>query len=56
MISNIVKEIILDYTKYKKIAQNGRKHIIQNFNWIKITKEYEKIILKTLEEFNNANI
>ena len=56
MISNSVKEILLDYPKYKKIAQNGRKHIIQNFNWIKITKEYEKIILKTLEEFNNANI
>ena len=56
MISNSVKEILLDYPKYKKIAQNGRKHIIRNFNWIKITKEYEKIILKTLEEFNNANI
>ncbi len=56
MISNSVKEILLDYPKYKKIAQNGRKHIIQNFNWIKITKEYEKTILKTLEEFNNANI
>ena len=55
MISNSVKEIFLDYSKYKEIALNGRKHVIQNFNWKKITKEYEKIILDTVEKFNNAN-
>ena len=55
MISNSVKEIFLDYSKYKEIARYGRQHIIKNFNWIKISKEYEKIILNTIEEFNNAN-
>ena len=55
MISNSVKEILLDYPKYKEIASDGRQHVIQNFNWDKITKEYEKIILKTVKEFNNAN-
>ena len=55
MISNSVKEIFLDYSKYKEIARYGRQHIIKNFNWIKISKEYEKIILNTVEEFNNAN-
>ena len=55
MISNSVKEIFLDYSKYKEIARCGRQHIIKNFNWIKISKEYEKIILNTVEEFNNAN-
>ena len=55
MISNSVKEIFLDYSNYKEIAHYGRRHIIKNFNWIKISKEYEKIILNTIEEFNNAN-
>ena len=55
MISNSVKEIFLDYSKYKEIARYGRQHIIKNFNWTKISKEYEKIILNTIEEFNNAN-
>mgnify|MGYP001287416476 CR=1 FL=1 len=54
MISNSVKEIILDYPKYKEIARNGRQHIIQKFNWGKISEEYEKIILNTVEKFNNA--
>ena len=55
MISNSVKEIFLDYSKYIEIAKKGRQHVIQNFNWIKITEEYEKVISKTIEEFNNAN-
>ena len=56
MIANTVKEIFLDYSKYIEIAQKGRQHVIQNFNWIKIIEEYEKIILKTVEEFKNANL
>ena len=56
MISNSVKEIILDYGKYKEIAINGRQHVIDRFNWAKITKEYENIIFKTIEKFNDANI
>tara|TARA_B100001113_G_scaffold97541_1_gene78487 strand:+ start:5126 stop:6379 length:1254 start_codon:yes stop_codon:yes gene_type:complete len=56
MISNSVKEIILDYGKYKEIAINGRQHVIDRFNWAKITKEYENIIFKTIEKFNDANL
>ena len=55
MIFNSVKEIFLDYPKHIKVARKGREHVIKNFNWIKITEEYEKIISKTIEEFNNAN-
>ena len=55
MISNSVKEIFSNYPKYIEIAKKGRQHVIQNFNWIKITEEYEKVISKTIEEFNNAN-
>lgn len=56
MISDSVKEIILDYGKYKEIAINGRQHVIDRFNWAKITKEYENIIFKTIEKFNDANL
>ena len=55
MIFNSVKEIFLDYPKHIEVARKGREHVIKNFNWIKITEEYEKIISKTIEEFNNAN-
>ena len=55
MISNSVKEIFSNYPEYIEIAKKGRQHVIQNFNWIKITEEYEKVISKTIEEFNNAN-
>jgi glycosyltransferase involved in cell wall biosynthesis len=55
MISNSVIEIFSNYPKYIEIAKKGRQHVIQNFNWIKITEEYEKVISKTIEEFNNAN-
>ena len=55
MISNSVKEIFSNYPKYIEIAKKGRQHVIQNFNWIKITEEYEKVISETIEEFNNAN-
>ena len=56
MISNSVKEIMMDYKKYKEIAINGRQHVIDRFNWAKITKQYENIILKTIEKFNDANL
>ena len=55
MISDSIKEIIMDYRKYKEIAINGRQHIIDRFNWAKITKQYESIIFKTIEKFNDAN-
>ena len=55
MISDSVKEIIMDYRKYKEIAINGRQHIIERFNWAKITKQYENIIFKTIEKFNDVN-
>ena len=55
MISDSVKEIIMDYKKYKEIAINGRQHIIERFNWAKITKQYESIIFKTIEKFNDVN-
>ena len=50
------KDIFSDYLKYKNIAEAGRQHIIDNFNWLKITQEYENIIYKTIEEHKNADL
>lgn len=55
-ISNSVKDIISNYDKYNEVALIGREYIIDNFNWIKISNEYENIIYKTIENFRNANI
>ena len=52
---------IKDFEKFNDIIMTklsdkfDKNFIIKNFNWIKISKEYEKIILNTVEEFNNAN-
>ena len=54
-ISDAVKEILLDYENYKVIAENGRQHIIDKFNWPKITRQYEDVILKTIQNYKNVN-
>ena len=46
-----VKHIIGHYDGYDLIAKEGRKHVIRNFNWSKISKEYEDIIIEILETF-----
>ena len=56
MIYKSVKDILANYDKYKKIAFQGREHVINQFNWIKITQEYENIIFKTIKDFKNANV
>ena len=56
MISAGVKNILSNYEKYKKIAIQGRQHVVKNFNWIKITRKYENIIFKTIREFKNVNV
>ena len=55
-LAESIKDIFSDYLKYKNIAEAGRQHIIDNFNWLKITQEYENIIYKTIEEHKNADL
>ena len=43
-LSEAIKKILNNYEKYKKIAESGRHHIIENFNWLKITQKYEDMI------------
>ena len=55
IFKSIIK-ILSDYDKYKEIAIKGRQHVINKFNWAKITKEYENIIYETIKEFKDADI
>ncbi|RZO28183.1 MAG: glycosyltransferase family 1 protein [SAR86 cluster bacterium] len=55
IIESTIK-ILSDYDKYKEIAIKGRQHVIENFNWAKITKEYENTIYETIKEFKDADI
>ena len=55
-IEKNVKEILLNYNLYKEKAIRGRNHIIETFNWDKITSEYEKLIYKTIRSFKDANL
>ena len=55
IIESTIK-ILSDYDKYKEIAIKGRQHVINKFNWAKITKEYENIIYETIKEFKDADI
>ena len=50
-LSNAIRSILNDYSQYKNIALRGRQHIVNNFNWLKITEEYENIISKTINDF-----
>ena len=56
MIYQSVKDILANYDDYKKIAIRGREHVINNFNWNKITEEYEDTIYETIKDFRNANV
>ena len=56
MIADSVRKVLLNYDKYKEVAVKGRQHVIENFNWAKITRKYENIIQKQIREFGNADI
>jgi glycosyltransferase involved in cell wall biosynthesis len=53
-LSNAIRSILHDYSHYKNIAVRGRQHIVDNFNWLKITEEYENIISKTINDFHKC--
>ena len=55
-IEKNVKDVLLNYNFYKERAIRGRNHIIQNFNWDKITSEYEKAIYKAIRSFKDVNL
>jgi glycosyltransferase involved in cell wall biosynthesis len=54
MIADSVRKVFMDYQKYKEIAVKGRQHVIEGFNWAKITHEYEDIIQRKIREFKKC--
>ena len=46
-----IRNILLDPFKYQTRANEGRKHIINNFDWEKIAQSYENLIYQTMEKF-----
>ncbi|NCW38058.1 MAG: glycosyltransferase family 1 protein [Proteobacteria bacterium] len=53
-LSNAIRSILHDYSHYTNIAVRGRQHIVDKFNWLKITEEYENIISKTINDFHKC--
>jgi len=49
-----IEKVLNNYDDYKDNAIKGRQHVIETFNWSKITAEYEKILYKTIEKFKKC--
>ena len=49
-----IEKVLNNYDDYKDNAIKGRQHVIETFNWHKITAEYEKILYKTIEKFKQC--
>ena len=50
-IEQAIRKIFLNPSKYQIRADAGRMHIIENFDWQKIAKQYENLIYQTIEKF-----
>ena len=50
-IERAIRDILSDPFKYQTRANEGRKHIINNFDWKKIAQSYENLIYQTIEKF-----
>jgi len=50
-IEQAIRKIFLNPSKYQIRADAGRMHIIENFDWQKIAKQYEGLIYQTIKKF-----
>jgi len=50
-IEQAIRKIFLNPSQYQIRADAGRMHIIENFDWQKIAKEYESLIYRTMGKF-----
>ena len=50
-IQRAIRDILSNPYKYQARADEGRKHIIDNFDWQKISKSYENLIYKLIRDF-----
>ena len=50
-IERSIRNILSNPAKYQIRADEGRQHIIDNFDWKKIAQSYENLIYQTMENF-----
>ena len=50
-IERSIRNILYNPAKYQSRADEGRQHIIDNFDWKKIAQSYENLIYQTMENF-----
>ena len=50
-IEHAIRKIFLNPSKYQIRADEGRMHIIENFDWQKIAQQYENLIYQTIKKF-----
>ena len=50
-IERSIINILSNPSKYQSRADEGRKHIIENFDWYKISKSYEALIYRIIQDF-----
>jgi len=50
-IEDSIRNILSNPFEYQSRANEGRKHIIDNFDWKKIAQSYENLIYKTIDKF-----
>ena len=50
-IERSIINILSNPSKYQRRADEGRKHIIENFDWYKISKSYETLIYRIIQDF-----
>jgi glycosyltransferase involved in cell wall biosynthesis len=50
-IEKSIRNILSNPAKYQRRADEGRQHIIDNFDWKKIAQSYENLIYQTMENF-----
>ena len=47
-LANKIKEVFKNYDKNLILAENGRNHIEKQFNWEKISKQYQDVIYENI--------
>ena len=50
-IESSIREIFINPEKFQTRANEGRQHIIDNFDWQKIAQSYEELIYQTIKNF-----
>ena len=49
LLAKKIKEVFENYDKNLILAENGRNHIEKQFNWEKISKQYQDVIYENLK-------